>query len=181
MIIYKAQNKINGKLYIGQTSKTLEERIKAHLWNNQTYFQRALRKYGVQSFDWSTVDSSEDRDVLNDKEEYWISYFNSKVPNGYNITDGGDGVIGLREGPNKGRKFSKEWIEKIRKAHIGKGHPHSEETKVKLGNVRRGAILSKETKEKISKSRGGIGFPVSEETKQKIRNTWATKRGISCL
>lgn len=49
MLIYKATNKINGKIYIGQTHKSLEERKMCHKHDSKnidTYFYRAIRKYG---------------------------------------------------------------------------------------------------------------------------------------
>jgi group I intron endonuclease len=60
MVIYKATNKINGKSYVGQTIRTLNERKQSHLNdsnNNSTcYFHNAIRKYGKASFKWEILD-----------------------------------------------------------------------------------------------------------------------------
>ena len=48
MIIYKVKNKVDGKIYVGQTSQLLRARLSCHVCSN-TYFGKALRKYGVQS------------------------------------------------------------------------------------------------------------------------------------
>lgn len=50
MIIYKIYNDVNSKLYIGQTTKSLEERINGHhssmIGGQDTHLYRAMRKYG---------------------------------------------------------------------------------------------------------------------------------------
>ncbi len=95
-IIYKATNKINNKIYIGQTIKTLEERIYHHVYRanhsldiTHTHFINAIRKYGEENFIWEVIDKGENQEELNEKEIYWIKYYNS-VNNGYNIQDGGN-------------------------------------------------------------------------------------------
>ena len=52
---------INGKIYIGLTTKTLEERVKYHERDSlrmDTYFYRAIKKYGFDSFKWEIIDDS---------------------------------------------------------------------------------------------------------------------------
>jgi len=136
MIIYKCLNKVNGKCYIGQTIQDLNRRIAVHVCGrDDTPIQRAIRKYGIQSFEWSIIDNGVSRDVLNEKEIYWIRHLNTKVPNGYNITDGGDG----HRGP-----LSEETKRKLRVANIGKHL--SEETKKGENNVSK----RPEVREKLS-------------------------------
>ena len=157
LIVYKAQNKINGKIYIGQSAKSLGERISRHISSKKKwYFQNALKKYGLQSFDFSVIDESDSQDILNEKEEYWISYYNSKFPSGYNLTDGGQGSTGFKHSEDSKKRIresckgKKSWI---------KGKHHSEKTKRKMGESNRGKppwIKGKhhteETKMKIRKS-----------------------------
>lgn len=136
MIIYKAQNKNDGKIYIGQTIRNLSRRISIHLCQ-KTYFANALRKYGVETFDFSVVDKAISRDDLNKKEIYWIGFFDSKFPNGYNLTDGGDSGFVVSDEVRarlskalKGRVVSEEARRKISKAFTG--FKHSETTKRKV-------------------------------------------------
>lgn len=95
MLIYKATNIINGKVYIGQTSKTLEERKKAHKKDSQrldTYFYRAIRKYGWESFEWEVLqDSISTREELDQLEKYYIKLYDSfdNPEKGYNTQSGG--------------------------------------------------------------------------------------------
>lgn len=179
MEIYKVTNKINGKAYIGKTSKGLERRMAEHLKSashgSQHVFHKAIRKYGSQSFEWFIVDIADSLDILNEKEIYWISYFNTKIPNGYNITDGGDGgpIMKGNDNPSKrpavrkklseasrGRTCSKETVLKISQSL--KGHSYSIGEK----NGMYGKHHSQGTKKKMSKDRKGK--PKSEATRKKI-------------
>ena len=118
MIIYKSTNKITGKIYIGQTILTLEKRIKNHLIESKTNKKRpfltSLKKYGSDNFTFETIDSANNLDELNDKEIYWINYYNSVSPNGYNITGGGQGKKMIRTEElgkriSNGLKNSEKW------------------------------------------------------------------------
>lgn len=94
MIIYKATNILNNLSYIGLTTRTLSERKYEHLRhvdNENTYFHKALKKYGADNFRWEVVDNSADsKEELAELEKYYIIKFNTLAPNGYNITTGGE-------------------------------------------------------------------------------------------
>jgi group I intron endonuclease len=88
--IYRITNKVNGKFYIGKTTKPVEQRFKAHIKNHKkqnTYLYHAMRKYGIDQFFVEQLEVVEDKTQLNQKEKYWISELH---PN-YNMTVGGDG------------------------------------------------------------------------------------------
>lgn len=94
-IIYSARNKKNGKRYIGQTIHSLEKRIRVHFSNNSNcpYFHRAIEKYDRQDWEWSIIDKANTREDLDRKERFWISFFESNIPEkGYNISSGGQGL-----------------------------------------------------------------------------------------
>lgn len=90
--IYKVTNNINKKIYIGQTIQDENIRWNHHireaLNGSDTKFHRALRKYGKDGFMWEVIEEV-DNDKLNEREIYWISYYNS-YKQGYNSTTGGD-------------------------------------------------------------------------------------------
>lgn len=89
--IYMYTNKINGMKYIGQTICKLSKRHNEHLKRDDSYIDRALRKYGENNFTLEILeDNINDTDKLNDKEIYWIDYYDS-FNNGYNLTKGGSG------------------------------------------------------------------------------------------
>ncbi len=94
-VIYKITNLFNDKVYIGQTKKSLRDRLAQHIWqmkNDSTYFHRALVKYGISNFDITIIDKCDDEKFLDGLEIYWISYYNStNHEKGYNITSGGSG------------------------------------------------------------------------------------------
>lgn len=93
--IYKITNKINKKSYIGQ-SKNIEHRWIAHksesrLSYNPQYnysIHKAFRKYGIENFTFEIIENTTPAE-LNDKEKYWIEYYDS-YNNGYNETTGGE-------------------------------------------------------------------------------------------
>lgn len=97
--IYKIENKITHQVYIGQ-SIDIKNRWIAHkcpgTWNNSnkpSYYYRlytAFREYGLNNFDFSIIEECK-KEELDEKEKYWIKYYNSYL-NGYNMTTGGSGV-----------------------------------------------------------------------------------------
>lgn len=95
-VIYKVTNKINGKLYIGKTYN-FEKRKKEHILDKNTNipFHRALKKYGLENFNWEIIDYAESDKEIKEKEIYWIKKLNTCIhfpnSNGYNVTLGGEG------------------------------------------------------------------------------------------
>lgn len=94
--IYKVTNTVNGKVYIGQTTRDVPSRWKNHLSDarypkqqDHSILHKAMRKYGESVF---TIDELEqcDNDILDEREQYWIQQYDS-VNAGYNISLGGKG------------------------------------------------------------------------------------------
>lgn len=101
--IYMYTNKINGKRYVGQTTRTLEKRHCQHLFQHESYFDRALQKYGEDNFTLEILaDNIVDIDELNRLEEYYIEKYDT-FNNGYNLNRGG----------NNQTRFSKEDRDRI--------------------------------------------------------------------
>lgn len=98
-IIYCAYNKINYKRYIGQTVQLLCERKGGHYTKDpDIYFHRALRKYEKEDWEWSEIDYADSKEELDEKEIYWINFYDTSNPNkGYNILPGGSGVKPTQE------------------------------------------------------------------------------------
>lgn len=96
MIIYKATNLENNKVYIGQTINKLSIRKQEHVKRSKydkylTYFGKALRKYGEEAFLWEIIDTASTQKELNQKESYWIEFYNATNPHiGYNLKGGGE-------------------------------------------------------------------------------------------
>lgn len=174
MIIYKVTNAVNGKVYIGQTTQTLEKRWKNHLhdmkYNTNNKFYNAIKKYGCESFIKEVIEENiQSEEKLSNREKYWIKYYNS-YKEGYNSTIGGEispmKYKEIREKVSKsmkGRKFTKEHREKLKLAQKGrKGTPHTEEHKKYMSQLMKGREVSKETREKLRKA--SLGQKQSDET-----------------
>lgn len=170
MLIYKIVNNINGNIYIGQTQRKLEYRIGYHSCSNKFPIGRAFKKYGIESFTISVIDNADTKAELDEKEKYWIVFYNCKAPNGYNLTDGGEG--------REGFKLSEETKEKIRTAQKGrKGKKQSPE----LIQKRFLHIIGrKNTPETIAKMKEAVKHrkPISEETREKMRIS-AKRRSVA--
>lgn len=136
--IYAIKNKINDKVYIGQTGESFYRRYLHHRWklrkgtHDNQYLQNAFNLYGEKNFEFIVIKIVKDKDLL---DEFEIKYIKQYRNNNccYNINDGG----------NVSRR----------------GISLSEETKRKIGEKNRenmlGRKLSEETKRKMSMSRTG--------------------------
>lgn len=102
--IYKITNNINGHIYIGKTERTIEERWNEHLKNaaihTNRYLYDAMNCYGYDNFSIEEIENC-NNDLLNEKEKYWIKKLNALIPNGYNMTLGGNGGNTWEHNSNK--------------------------------------------------------------------------------
>lgn len=99
--IYIIRNTINSKVYIGQTKVSLKLRFQNHLSaarNGKDYvIGKAIRKYGEENFYIELLEECTIEE-LNERERYWISYFNSTNNKfGYNISIGGNIIRTTKE------------------------------------------------------------------------------------
>ena len=95
-VIYFIINLINGKMYVGQTKQAFKRRIAEHKRNSKKAkigVDAAIRKYGWENFTAEIIEVCP-VEQLNEREMFWIKELNTKVPNGYNLTDGGEGTSG---------------------------------------------------------------------------------------
>jgi len=171
MFVYIITNTINGKSYIG-ISNDPERRWKQHCARtNQSVIARAIRKYEVEKFTFSVVFEG-DEQAAKDLEIHLIAHYGTIIPRGYNITAGGEGMLGYHPSDEtrkkmsqwqQGRTLPEETCEKIRQTNSGK--KASEETRKKMSQSRKGRKHSKETRDKIGQ--GNKGKKYSEETRKK--------------
>jgi group I intron endonuclease len=177
--IYCIENIENGKKYIGKGMD-----VEKRMWDSHKeclVVRRAIKKYGDVIIRY-VVEYCESGD-LTYWEKYYIKEWNTKVPNGYNLTDGGEGMPGYShteefkkamsarvkgsKNPNyKKGGYSdkiKEGIAKNRRDYNGENNPN-------FGNV-----WSEESRKRASDLRTGI--PLPEKTKQKMRGERPHTRG----
>lgn len=135
--IYEIKNTVTGKRYIGQTVD-YEKRKASHInalkgnYHSNKYLQSSWNKYGESAFEFSLIAES-DAEHLNELEVEYIRRFDTVVPNGYNMTLGGEGTRGF--------KWSEESRSMVSKSRKGKqigvdapfyGKKHEAETLEKL-------------------------------------------------
>ena len=178
MIIYRCTLP-NGKMYIGQTHRELQDRIYEHIRKSKIKtdirynypFYRAIRKYGENNLIWDILDYAENQDELNEKEIFWISYYNTyiynKNNNGYNQTIGGEGQNGLIH--------TEESKEKIRKSELGENNSNAKLTKEQVLKIVELSKQNKYSQVELSKI-----FKTSEGTISRILSglRWSSVTGI---
>ena len=166
VIVYKITNELNGKMYIGVSNNT-DNRFKVHCKSGLP-IGSAIRKYGVENFEFEPMAVCGDHSTAYDLEVRFIKNLATIAPNGYNITGGGLGGLC--------RPHSKETKDKISKSKKGTSpwntgkkmsevvddyvHPmaggtHSKQTREKISEAGKGRLASEETKKKMSDARKG--------------------------
>ena len=85
--IYKITNKINGMVYVGQ-SVHIKRRFQEHIKksSNSQKIDQAINEFGKEAFNFEIIEECQ-KTELDAKENYWIQYYNSIYPNGYNIVE----------------------------------------------------------------------------------------------
>ena len=153
--IYMIQNKVNGKIYIGQTINIEGNRWKRHKselrggYHVNKHLQRSWNKYGEENFEFSVLLKCKESQ-LNTYEQYYIFELMAYEPGiGYNNTYGGDSGRPTEES----RKILSEAM---------KGKHHTEETKKKISETEKGKTLSEETRRKIGEANKGKNNPKSK-------------------
>lgn len=138
--IYKVTNKINGKVYIGFDSNwpNRQKTHKSSSFNKNTIdynsiLHNAIRKYGWNNFEWKIICQHHDGEfLLRIMEPYFIDAYQAFGSAGYNMTKGGEGVLGY--------KHSKETLEKMcqYQKNVIKSDKHQENlAKSRIGNSNR--------------------------------------------
>ncbi|UPK45895.1 GIY-YIG nuclease family protein [Paenibacillus pabuli] len=161
--IYVITNRINGKRYVGYTSKGYESRFNDHIKQSrgpsERYLCRAIRKYGTDNFFTEVIEQVDTLSEAAQREMFFINELNTfahkRGSHGYNATLGGEGMNGV--------VFSEETRNKISESHklrgsfrgesnpkFGKGHLMKGENHPLFGTV-----MSDQIKEKISKTNKG--------------------------
>jgi len=132
MEIYLITNDINGKLYIGQTRLTLEERREWYLVNvkyhkNGRYpIVFAMRKHGFDNFDFETLRKCSSREELDFWESYYIKKLQTQTPNGYNVHAGGRSPYTIQQLQELARRSLREKLI-LKRYHTLKREVSSEE------------------------------------------------------
>lgn len=168
-LVYVARCQVNGKRYVGITSRGLRERIRKHvdrtLRGSELVFHKALRKYGIERFEWSVLQSGLTWTEACQREKDFIAEYNTFGEGGYNVTEGGDGTLGMPLSEESRAKVSatlKAWhasssLEaqafRLRISALRRDTPVALTTRMKLSRSLRGRRLSEASRAKISASK----------------------------
>lgn len=185
MLVYCIKNRINDKVYVGATSKSIKQRFFWHIRDSKTGKPKklydAMRQFGYDNFFVEFLAEC-DSSTVKQTEEYYINMFNC-YENGYNGSKLSSGVHEHTEKTRKklaekakGRVISPEvrqkisnsskktWAEKTEEElrefsdkmrSINSGRTHTQEQNIKHSQIMRGKRHSQETKAKMSASRKG--------------------------
>lgn len=212
-IVYKIENLLNNKIYIGQTITTLNERWSGHKSDakrKNTPLYASIRKHhdnlcGVFSI--SVIEENIPYNQLDHREIFWIKELNSMYPNGYNISNGGNGFLTEEEKIRMSERVLGEnnpMFGKYGELNPFYGKTHTEETKRIISEKSKGRIPSDESRKKNAAStkrrheenghpmkgknhteeakkkisETSKGRIVSDETKRKMRETNARKKSV---
>jgi group I intron endonuclease len=180
-VIHKIRNKINGKIYVGQTKEYPS--CKRFLQHCTTKSKRrsaivpAIRKYGAENFEFKVIDTACSREWLDKKERQWIAALNCRAPKGYNLSAGGVGSRGIKftkaachriSESLKGISHTREHVEKVAAKRRGCKHSiksrrlMARRTKTWLKTHKHpmlGRKHSPETRKLLSESHKGLRYP----------------------
>ena len=113
--IYIIRNVINNKVYVGQSSdpkkRFMQHIQEARCRKDNSALHSAIRKYGAENFFCMILESNIEN--YNERERFWISFYDSISPNGYNIAPGGEDPPIRRGFANNKSKFTREDISQI--------------------------------------------------------------------
>lgn len=145
--IYKIQNAVDGRMYIGQ-SVNPAQRAKRHFWKNNKCVKlgNAVQFYGRTAFVFSVLCWCKDKAEANEVEALLIDLADTRT-NGYNITPGGYGTGAGQDNPFFGKRHSESL--KARFSADRRGMPMAESTRQKIAEANRSRTMTEVTKDKL--------------------------------
>ena len=155
MVVYKITNKLNNKVYVGQTSRTMKERIKDHKKTKNSLVGKDIRLLGIENFSIEILEEVSTREEAYQKEIEWIAKCDCLIPKGYNQCKGGVATEGYRYSEEARHQMS---ISRKGK-YLGEQNPfygkhHSEEQRKKWSEQRTGRKLTEEWKRNVGRALG---------------------------
>ena len=186
MLIYVITNDVNDKLYFGQTTKTLQERIQGHKNKCQAgvdnHLYCAMRKYGWDKFHFHPIIEATTQEQLDALEEFYIWHFDT-IKNGYNMDKGGDinamhsEVIKERHDKKMRSPEVRKKISESLKATIQKNGGMSEEHRRRLSENKKAFYASE--RGQLTKQRHKETFHLSPEHYRALND--AKNKAVYCV
>lgn len=150
MIVYVIKNKLNGKKYVGQTTRTLKERMDEHFRHSSTPIDKEIKKLGKDNFDYYVIDEAKSIEELYKLEQFYIKELDT-MENGYNCCYGGKTTKGYKhlESSKKAMSDKKKEINLSGVNNPFYGKKHSKETREKMKEAWKNREMSEEWKQKL--------------------------------
>jgi len=183
--IYRCENILNGKVYIGYTHKSLHKRTIEHKClakkGSNFLFHKAIRKYGFEFFKWEVIFESLDKNFLLDEMEgYFIKQNNSFYENGfgYNMTFGGDcGMRGMKHTEESKQKLKIARNKREIEPMLGKKHSDESKEKMSLARLKNpNRVIQAQIAGKISAEKRKNDENYKLQQSQKIKEWWALRK-----
>lgn len=157
--------------YVGQTINP-DDRFKQHVIDaknrkSNSRLYNAIRKYNENNFEYTIIEDNIPLDDINEKEIYWIAHLNTLMPNGYNMTIGGEGTFGY--------KHTEEDKQKMSRLKKGKfTHFQTQETRRKISLANKGRKPSLKSIQRLKDKL--IGVPLTETHKKNMSKALKGKK-----
>ena len=173
MYIYCITNNINGKQYVGLTTRNVNE--SKTYYGSGLHIKRSITKYGKVNFNKDILEEITDKDKLSTRERYWINKLNTISPNGYNLTDGGE--RGYTISAESSKMLSKKLkVFMLSDANPHRGSKHSTEWKQNISKALTGRVLSKEHRDNLKKAKSNT--TVNPNSIKALKKYNKERRGI---
>ena len=187
--VYLLKNKLNGKCYVGQTCD-FDRRMAEHEYEARSgssfKIHQAIRKYGLENFESIILHCCQGQeqvvlDELNSLEIHYIRKFDS-FANGYNMTEGSRGSLGLRHTKEARQKMSKArsgrtLSEKHRAAVSRSNHTRTVTADTRARMSENNAMKDPANRAKVSQGVSNyIKSLTPEQLKERGRKIWESRR-----
>ena len=167
--IYLITDTTNGMKYTGKHHYHIEGQLDPNYHGSGTIIKNIYKKR-PETLKEEYIKTCYSEEQMNSDEQYYIKLFKTLWPNGYNLTEGGEGCVASEETrrklslSKKGKPLTEKQLEKRKGLFVGEKNPMygktlSEEHRRKIGNANKG------------KPAPNKGKPMSEETKKKMSKT----------
>ena len=179
--IYLVTDTTNGMKYTGKHHYHIEGQLDPNYHGSGVIIKNIYKKR-PETLKEEYIKTCYSEEQMSSDEQHYIEVFDTLWPHGYNLTKGGDGGVCCEESRKKMSESHKRLLSREKHPMLGKHH--SEESKKKMSNAKKGKPshnkgkpMSEETKKKLSEAKKGLlsgeknpmfGKHHSEETKQKI-------------
>ena len=164
-VIYKITCLVSGKIYVGRTKQKLEKRMTQHRHESKKGspgLGAAIRKHGWENFSVEILETCP-VEQLNEREIFWIAKLNANGSNGYNLTEGGEGLVNPSAETRARMSANRPDVSGEKNPNYGKKTPPEVCAKISAGNK--------------GKTKGKKRKPLSEEHKAKVSANHADVSG----